>query len=273
MKWCRHRKTKTRSYQLLPPYDNIFVGNDPTDGMTRKYADQFDALVNVSDTMSESLEPSRLGQIMHWSPVHEGGRWNYSYLYWLKKIMDFHYDAGHKIYLHCHAGAYRSPSAAVLWLMSRGLSQRAADRIDHDKPKYSLSHMWRRHKQLPPQVDLFFKIMRKHPDYDLASILEPLSKKEPFNSEIHHKVIRNSCLMYRIFWWYYRPRHWLRAQKTKIGYFFKKHGYHESGACTWIYNRKHFWAWPRNAEPRDEKDRERLKRGKKHGRRIRSASN
>lgn len=119
-KWFEHAENKASGYNLKAPYDRIIVGCDPRDGMTKETADSFDVYVNVSDSACSTFEPSRLGQAMHWYPVNECGLWNLSYLFWLKTVLDHHFDAGHRIYLHCHAGAYRSPSAAVLWLQSRG---------------------------------------------------------------------------------------------------------------------------------------------------------
>lgn len=40
--WFQQPTTKVTPYRLRAPYDNVFVGEDPLDGMTQEYADQFD---------------------------------------------------------------------------------------------------------------------------------------------------------------------------------------------------------------------------------------
>lgn len=252
-KWFQHQETKVTPYRLQGQYSNIYVGETPTDGMTQEYADQFDAFINVSDTVCESFAPSRPGQAMHFYPVNECGRWGYAYLYWLKKVMDYHFDAGHKIYLHCHAGAYRSPSAAVLWIMSRGTSLEFA--LVHGTlvgDKSHLHSLWRYSDNIPRHAVEFFGVMRAHPSVSLAGILNQLYKLEPWNNEFFSGHHLKYSLLYHYFWWYYGPKYWLRAKRDRMMYFFRKHGYRVDGCATHIYRRKYFWAWPKNAEKYDE---------------------
>jgi hypothetical protein len=170
MKWFEQSENKASGYKLKAPYDNVIVGCDPRDGMTQATADSFDVYINVSDTACTTFEPSRLGQFMHWYPVNECGLWNLSYLYWLKTVMDHHYNAGHRIYLHCHAGAYRSPSAAVLWLQSRGHSP--AEALDLGKEKEScLYRLWKSYDNIPKLKDDVFRLMSEHPTWSLGGIL------------------------------------------------------------------------------------------------------
>lgn len=100
------------------PYNNIFIGSDPRDGSTKEWADQFDAIINVSCTQGVLFEPSRVDQRTYWYPVNEIGEWSYAYFIYIFKVIDHHYRAGHKIYIHCHAGAYRSPSIFRWWLVT-----------------------------------------------------------------------------------------------------------------------------------------------------------
>lgn len=103
------------------PYDNIFIGSSPLDGVkSKKWANQFDAIVNVSCTEEALFEPSKQSQRTYWYPVNECGEWSYGFFVWAFKILDFHFEKGHKIYVHCHAGVYRSPSIVKWWLFYKG---------------------------------------------------------------------------------------------------------------------------------------------------------
>jgi hypothetical protein len=255
--WYSRDKNGVSVYQLKEPYENVYIGSDPRDGMTEETARSFDAIVNVSDTPGVLFEPSFSEQRVYWYPVNEVGRWNLSYLFWLKKIMDHHHFKGHKIYLHCHAGAYRSPSAAILWLQSRGHSAQEALRIGSYRGDDSHTYrLWGRYGNIPRTKDTVFETMRKHPSWSLASVL--LSNKhwdeDPWNNEICAGDVKKGCLLKKYFWFYYRPKWYLSDLKQKIGWFFKKCGYKREGICTHIYGRKYFWAWPKNAEPREKRD-------------------
>ena len=249
MKWFEHPKDIASGYQLKAPYDRVFVGCDPRDGMTKESADSFDVYVNVSDTACTTFEPSRLGQAMHWYPVNECGLWNLSYLFWLKTVLDHHYDAGHRIYLHCHAGAYRSPSAAVLWLQGRGHTP--AEALEFGKEKESaLYRLWESYDNIPKLKDKVFSLMREHPTCSLGSILHRTGDYY-WNKEILSGHSRTCSILHRYFWFYYKPKWWLKDKKNRTRDWFKGFGYHTEGCGTWIYKRKNFWDPLQDAEPTD----------------------
>ena len=120
--WYNQLETKAKYRRMCDPFGNIYIGTDPTDGFTKKDADFFDAIVNVSDSECAYFYPSKPDQKMHWFPINECGYWGYASFYYIKKVLDWHYDQGHNIYLHCHAGANRSPTMFVHWLTSKGYS-------------------------------------------------------------------------------------------------------------------------------------------------------
>lgn len=115
----KHPYRKGISGRWMPaPYDNIFIGSDPRDGQTKKWANQFDAIVNVSCTEGALFEPSRPDQRSYWHPLNEGSEWSYAYFFMMFKIIDHHYRKKDKIYIHCAAGVYRSPSIFRWWLIA-----------------------------------------------------------------------------------------------------------------------------------------------------------
>lgn len=251
MKWCRRRKTKARGYKLSPPYDNVFIGCDPNDGMTRKVADSFDVYVNVADSPCNTFEPSYPGQVMRWYPVNEMGRWNLSYLYWLKKVMDFHHDRGDRIYLHCHAGAYRSPSAALLWLQSRGLTPTQARKIVRERGP-TIYKIWENHGNVPDLKDKLFKSMRKHPTWGLSGNLNEACGHVFKEHEVASGHTRTYNLLHHYFFFYFKPKAWIRENWHDFkNWAFKRYGYYRQGWGTYYYVRKYFWVKPRNAEPKN----------------------
>jgi len=248
MKWFEHPQDEVRGFYLKEPYSRIFIGCDPRDGMTKESADSFDAFINVSDTACTTFEPSKPGQQMHWYPVNEGGLWNLSYLYWLKTVMDHHFDAGHRIYLHCHAGAYRSPSAAVLWLQSRGYSPEDALLLVREKGS-ALYRLWNSYDNIPKLKDQVFKLMNEHPNWSLGAILHETG--DYWNKEVISGHCRTTGLKHRYFWFYYLPKWWIRNRRDWLKDWLGGKGFYTEGFGTYIYKRKHFWAWPCNAEPND----------------------
>lgn len=142
--WYQYDKTECRMRQCLAPYENIWIGTTPNDGMTEEDAKSFDAIVNVSCTPCVLFSPARPDQRIYWYPVNEGGQWSYAYFVLMFSVLDFHHSKGHKIYVHCHAGAYRSPTIVTLWLEYRGerkameIAQRVTSRFPkpQDYPRY-----------------------------------------------------------------------------------------------------------------------------------------
>ena len=148
-KWWRHKVTKARSYKLHKPYENIHIGSDPCDGYTPEDAQKFDAILNVSDSECAFFHPSRPDQKMYWYPLNELGYWGYAHFLVTKKILDYHYDRGDKVLIHCHAGAYRSVRTGIWWLVGRGFTPEEAMAMDWGKPadrlKEEYGENWKDH--------------------------------------------------------------------------------------------------------------------------------
>jgi hypothetical protein len=253
--WHKAPETKVTPYRLKAPYDNVYVGEDPGDGMTQEYADQFDAIVNVSCTECALFEPSRPDQRTYWYPINEMGRWSLGYLFWLKKVMDFHHDKGHRIYLHCHAGAYRSPSAAVLWLQSRGHTPLEAISLGAMRcDKSALYSLWKSHGNIPKMKDALYESMRNNKWNSFAShiLSRDFWNRDLWNPEIAAPGhMMRAHILHRYFWFYYQPKYWLKGKWENAKYWWEGCGYHEHGYGKYIYPRKNFWEWPLDAEPED----------------------
>lgn len=249
--WNWADKNYISYYQMKPPYDNVYIGSDPRDGMTPEFANSFDAIVNVSCTPSAVFEPSKCGQAMYWYPVNECGKWNLGYLYWLKKVMDHHYNKDHKIYLHCHAGAYRSPSAAILWLQSREHSPKEAlDLAHHRGSKSSLYYFWEKQDNIPKTKDTIFELMREKPSWSFASIIlhEKHWKLALWNQELAGKPLMVRKILRHYFWFYYETKWYIKEKLDHFKYFFQHKGYIKEKYGKTIYKRKYFWRMPKNAE-------------------------
>jgi len=219
--------------------------------MTEETAKQFDAIVNVSCSPCAYFHPAFPGQAMHWYPVNEMGQWNYGYFYWLVKVLDFHYKKGHKIYLHCHAGAYRSPHAAIFWLMSRGHTHEEAIEIEWNDPertkrwkeerdgsmwKYKLTYCYRQ-GNIPKGVDKLFKRMREHPTWSFAGIMlhDPWIASVPETAGTFR--MRFSRWKHKTFWFYYKPKWYIKRRKQLAMYYVRGYQVEIDGACWRITDR------------------------------------
>lgn len=228
VKWYEHPETKSRARRLPPPYDNVYIGNDPRDGMAPEAARSFQAVVNVADTPCGYFEPAYPGQAMHWFPLNEVGYWGYAYLFWIVKVMEHHHALGHRIYLHCHSGAYRSPTAAQLWLLYRGHTDEEVitilfgrEHLDRS-PGYLERRSTKpfRYGNVPPHVRELFLRMRIKPGWALASHL--LSNPGPIelSREVYGRQLWPAWRYQRL-WFYYQPKWWINTQRRHLRFWLR----------------------------------------------------
>lgn len=244
-RWYNYPATQSRMVRLQPPFENIYVGSDPMDGFTKEFADSFDAFVNVSCSECAYFEPSRLGQSMHWYPVNEMGEWPYGLFFWAKRVLDFHYDKGHRVYLHCHAGAYRSPTTAVWWLVSRGYSLSEASEIERG-PKWTAEIKERgdwegtitraqRNENIPKNIDKLYAGMKANPTFSLAGILLSSDGWIDTTPEVASKQLMRSHLLHKYFAWYFKPKWALNRLRIDAKWWLK--GYRKVPTGTYSYER------------------------------------
>lgn len=138
---------------------NIWIGKDPRDGFSKKEANSFDAIINVTDSQSVFMQPSREGQIHHWYPVVEMGEWSYSFLHWIRVVLDHHVKQNHKILVHCSSGVMRSPSAVFLYLYYTGYS------LEDALYKSGLNHFNTLDLVLPVKWKEFYKLQKENPTW------------------------------------------------------------------------------------------------------------
>lgn len=225
LKWYEHEKVKIGYHHCLAPYDNICVGSYPMDGATKEWADQFDAIVNVSCNHSTLFEPSRPDQRTYWYPLNEFGEWSYAYFALMFKILDFHHSKGHKIYVHCAAGAYRSPSIVYRWLEYNGLKLLDAYEISRgyrlDKEDKNLPDEQRMlHYRLfsnyifgnmPPNYQEFRTRLKHHNDntgYTFVCALEGSDGRISNSPQVRaHRLTDNYKMS---------PTYWINKLKSKI---------------------------------------------------------
>lgn len=215
--WFTAKERGVRCSRLREPYQNIFVGSDPLDGMTEAEAKSFDAIVNVSCSPCAYFHPAFPGQAMHWYPINEIGAWGLGPFYWFKKVMDFHFDKGHRIYVHCHAGAYRSPTFTIFWLISRGHTHEEACEIEYNNPelvkqfkterrgrhwKWKLSYPYRM-GNISPEVTDLFRRMNLHPTYSFGGIVH--NPSIAWTPEVWGAHLWSARWRQKWFGWWYGP--------------------------------------------------------------------
>ena len=163
------------------PYNNVFIGCDPTDGMTPKTVENFDVFLNVADSECETLKPyPNKHQHYYWFPINEVGYWGLAPFYYVNKVLDHHLPLGHKIYHHCHAGAHRSPMTFMLYLVYKGLSlTEAASYLMRRAPDLEISMFFMDIKggHISPYIFDFLEAMRRHPTYSLMGLLQYMRRE------------------------------------------------------------------------------------------------
>lgn len=69
---------------------------------------------------------------VYWHPINEFGYWTYQPFYFFTILMDKAIERKDNIYVHCHAGAHRSPMMVYLYLRSLGNSPDEAYKLFED---------------------------------------------------------------------------------------------------------------------------------------------
>lgn len=115
------RLHEAREIEFQSPYSNVTVGPAPLNYMDVETASKYNVFINVAENSEYSLLKNREGitQKCLWFPIDETTSWNEISINNSVKALDFHYNEGSKVYLHCNKGVNRSPSIAMIWLMSR----------------------------------------------------------------------------------------------------------------------------------------------------------
>lgn len=228
--WFKSPVQRAHPRKCAPPYDKIHIGCDPVDGFTEENAKKFDAIINVSCSPCAYFYPAYPGQYMHWVPINEMGYWGLAPFYWFKKVMDFHHSKGHRVYVHCHAGAYRSPTFVVYWLMSLGLTLDEALEIEYNDPVRSKNFQ-------EEEGGRFWNYRRRHPymdgniNYKTVEMLRRMSEKDySFGGIINHPggPLEQSREIYgsrhwtakwhKWFCFYYQPKWWLSKKTEPLRY-------------------------------------------------------
>jgi hypothetical protein len=122
--WFEQGKNEVGYHILKKPYNNLFVGSDPLDGMTLEFAQSFDVFLNFCENPLYSLDSERPREdtVYHHVPVDELEFWGYKVFSDSKLILDDAFEGSKRVYIHCAAGTNRSPCMTVAWLTSRGHS-------------------------------------------------------------------------------------------------------------------------------------------------------
>lgn len=124
--WFDNPEGKVRYVQVEKPYGRVLIGSDPRDGMPWELASKIHAFINVSDSpgtlsyIDHVSLPEGYNPAHHWYPVSELGYWGLGVFYWAAKLFEHYlYNQHHTtVYVHCHAGAHRSPLITALCLFA-----------------------------------------------------------------------------------------------------------------------------------------------------------
>jgi hypothetical protein len=167
------------------PSLKISIGNHPEIyPEDRDIIYDYDTIINVSDDPFKSLarkNQSTLCQI-HWFPINEFGYWTYQPFFWIAHILMDNIDKENKVYLHCHAGAHRSPMMAYVYLRGLGNSPDEAFKLfeEHtdidlkDKSANWLEEIFKNdveYGRIPEDIVEFMKFVLKNPTRSLMEVM------------------------------------------------------------------------------------------------------
>jgi protein-tyrosine phosphatase len=102
---------------------NVYLGNIQD---ARKYYNDFDIIINVSEVSLKSLHSMYKGILIE-IPIIDSPSTNLKpYLTYTNIILDKARDKGQKVLINCYKGISRSASILIGWLIHRGISYEEA---------------------------------------------------------------------------------------------------------------------------------------------------
>jgi protein-tyrosine phosphatase len=253
VKWYGHEtdKINLEKCKCASPFDNIYITPTPRDGLTKESADSFDAIINVSHSPEVLFQPSRPDQRTYWYPVNELGEWSYAYFAYMFKVLDYHHGKNHKMLIHCHAGAYRSPTIVRCWLRYKGYCvEEAYDivtgymrdfSVEKDDGRFRNFALFQGYKlgNYPPNFDLYIERLRYHKDksYSYIAALEEPNKISLRPETLPRGYHYRSYMKRKYLGWYMDAKSWLRDRKEQFALFLvgERRVYISKGYSTVIY--------------------------------------
>lgn len=156
---------------IVPDFKIIVGGEDTATLLTVKTPD---VVINVGDYVDTFF--GRRSSFYYWYPINEVSKWGYGPFFWSKKILDYHTNRKDSIFLHCAAGAHRSPMIVLAWLRSLRLRE---DQIQSIVGEGVMS-TWDRDVSdgtIPNDLMTMYNHMYANPSYSLMGCLMMMEKR------------------------------------------------------------------------------------------------
>jgi len=144
----------------------------------------YDTIINVSDDPFKTLTRKNQSNMCqtHWFPINEFGYWTYQPFFWIAHILTENVDKDNRIYLHCHAGAHRSPMMAYVYLRALENSPDEAFKLfkEHDgvdmkvKSANWLEEIFQNdveYGRIPEDIIEFMKYVLANPEQSLMEVM------------------------------------------------------------------------------------------------------
>jgi hypothetical protein len=165
------------------PKFNIEIGSHPEDKIFNAdiHLENYDVILNVSDNPVYGLNIDT--PKIYWFPINEFGSWSYSAFYWFTNLMDFYIKENKKIYIHCLAGAHRSPIITYIYFRSIYNEQETLDLFDF-KSLIGEKKNWFEEVlindinagRIPEDVVEFIKDIRNNKELSMMSLMKKRGK-------------------------------------------------------------------------------------------------
>lgn len=139
------------------------------------------AIVNVSDRPMATFDYQKAGIPSFWFPINELGIWTHAPFYGTMKVVNEYYTGNKKVFIHCQAGANRSPSVAFAILLAKGYTwQEAEESLEYPDLHLVFQRNIKR-GHISKDIIKFLMGSDKDPTF---SIMEVLKKQDSLLSEI-----------------------------------------------------------------------------------------
>ena len=167
------------------PSLKLEIGDHPiiyADHEPESRVDKYESIFNFSDEPPYGINKKAHPETeVHRHPINEFGYWTYQPFFFMVHLMDDAVARDRNVYVHCHAGAHRSPMMTYLYLRSLGNSPDEAYALFDDKyvvlgeKSNWLEETFQNdveYGRIPADIVEFMKDVRKNKDISMMHVMK-----------------------------------------------------------------------------------------------------
>lgn len=175
---------------------NILVCGEDEVRNTEWTVQNSSAVINVADSVCETITLTESGHPSFWFPIQELGYWGHSPFYRAAKIVDYYNDRHPNlpVIIHCHAGVCRSVCVALAIQLAEFEQEEKSNlkRLRHNlnpikldvKKEMPQFESLIKDNRIPEDIIKFLSLRYKFPSYSALGLLGEMRSKHSHSKNI-----------------------------------------------------------------------------------------